>query len=306
MRRLLLANLLAAAAVVLGAPPETAAFRRVAAWIAASESGLCPASVKVEGTASKVIHCLTPKDDLLLFVVTDLTGDLTLINEARDALASELGKLPPNTWSAALSAQDGLHVLADPSGDPAATISAIRNARTTGAAGLLEAMEPAARLASSILAKSKIRIAILHITDSNIYDYREDYTNPVINYSDSRDLSRRFPDALIRERTAKLSSALAGYDAPVFVVHLAYLRDRLNEAYQLGLRQATEATGGSAVFCRSQAEIPAAISAAIAKILAHHAVDFSVTKDLPRQFTIELTAPGLSPEYRSRLAASPK
>ncbi len=167
-------------------------------------------------------------------------------------------------------------------------------------------MEPASKLASSILAKSPVRIAILHITDSNIYEYREDYTNPVINYSDSRDLSRRFPDALIRERTSKLASALAGFDAPVFVVHLAYLRDRLNEAYQIGLRQAAEATGGSAVFCRSQAEISSSIGAALARILAHHALDFSIPKDLPRQFAIELAAPGLSPEYRSRFALGPK
>lgn len=304
MCRLLITAILAAAAQ--GAPPESTPFRRTAAWIAASESGLCSASVKVEGTASKPLNCLTPQDGLLLFVVTDLTGDLTLINEARDALAAELGKLPPNAWTAALSAQDGLHVLADPSGDSAATINAIRNARTTGAAGLIEAMEPASKLATSVLAKSKVRIAILFVTDSNIYDYREDYTNPVINYSDSRDLSRRFPDALIRERTAKLASALAGYDAPVFVVHLAYLRDRLNEAYQLGLNQATEATGGSAVFCRSQADISPAISSAIARILAHHAVDFALPEALPRQFTIELDAPGLSPEYRSRFASRPQ
>lgn len=304
MRPILIAAILSAA--LHAAPPENVSFRRAAAWIAASESGLCSASIKVEGKPSKLVQCLTPQDGLLLFVVADLTGDLTLINEARDALAVELGKLPPTIWTAALSAQDGLHVLSDPSGDPAATVTAIRNARTTGAAGLLEAMEPASRLATSVLAKSKVRIAVLHITDSNIYDYREDYTNPVINYSDSRDLSRRFPDALIRERTAKLANSLAGYDAPVFVVHLAYLRDRLNEAYQLGLRQATEATGGSAVFCRSQAEIPSAISGAVARILAHHAIDFAIPKDLPRQFTIELAAPGLSPEYRSRFSGRQK
>lgn len=293
-------------ATLHGAPPEAMASRRTAAWVAASETGLCAASVKVEGKPSKVLRCLTPQDGLMLLVVADLTGDLTLINESRDALAAELGRLPTSVWTAALSAQDGLHVLSDPSGDPAATINALRNARTTGAAGLIEAMEPASRLASSILAKSNVRIAVLHITDSNIYEYREDYTNPVINSSDSRDLSRRFPDALIRERTAKLASALAGYDTPVFVVHLAYLRDRLNEAYQLGLRQATEATGGTAVFCRSQAEIPSAIGGALAKILAHHAIDFSVPEDLPRQFTIELAAPGLSPEYRSRFSARQK
>ncbi|MBA3974362.1 MAG: hypothetical protein C0504_09120 [Candidatus Solibacter sp.] len=304
MPRLLIAAILATA--LHAAPPEISGFRRISAWIAASESGLCSASVKVEGKPSEVLQCLSPRDGLLLFTVTDLTGDLTLINEARDALAAELGKLPANTWTAALSAQDGLHVLSDPSGDSAAAIAAIRGARTTGAAGLLDAMEPASRLATSVLAKSKVRIAVLHITDSNIYDYREDYTNPVINYSDSRDLSRRFPDALIRERTAKLASSLAGYDAPVFVVHLAYLRDRLNEAYQLGLRQATEATGGSAVFCRSQAEIPSAIGGAMARILAHYAIDFSLPKDLPRQFTIELASPGLSPEYRSRFSSRQK
>lgn len=305
MRRVLLIVALLAGHLQ-AAPPEAPAARRTTAWIAASETGLCQSMVKVEGKSSKLVRCLSPQDGLMLFIVVDLTGDLTLINQARDALASEFAKLPPSVWTAALSAQDGLHVLADPSGDSAATLAALRNARTTGAAGLLEAMEPASRLAASILAKSPVRIAILHITDSNIYEYREDYTNPVINYSDSRDLSRRFPDALIRERTSKLASSLAGYDAPVFVVHLAYLRDRLNEAYQIGLRQAAEATGGSAAFCRSQADIPSSIGAALARILSHHALDFSIPKGLPRQFTIELTAPGLTPEYRSRFALGPK
>ncbi len=305
MRRISLLAILAAAALS-AAPPERASERRTAAWIAASQSGLCQSAIKVEGKPSKIIRCLSPEDGLMLFIVADLRGDLTLITEARDALAAELAKLPPNVWTAALSAQDGLHVLADPSEDSAATIAAIRNARTTGAAGLLDAMEPASRLASAILARSPVRIAILHITDSNIHEYREDYTNPVINYSDSRDLSRRFPDALIREKTSKLAASLAAYDAPVFIVHLNYLRDRLNEAYQIGLRQAAEATGGTAVFCRSQAEISSSIGAALARILAHHALDFSVPKDLPRQFTIELAAPGLSPEYRSRFALGSK
>jgi len=294
------------AAALAAAPPESPAVRRTTGWIAAGQTGFCQSAVKVEGQPASVVRCLTPSDGLMLFVVVDLTGDLTLINEARDALAAQFAELPPNVWTAALSAQDGLHVLSDPGPDAAATVSAVRNARTTGAAGLLEAMEPASRLGSAVIARSAVRIAILHISDSNIYGYREDYTNPVINYSDSRDLSRRFPDALIRERTAKLASSLAGFDAPVFVVHLAYLRDRLNEAYQLGLRQAAEATGGSAIFCRSQAEISTSISATLARILSHHALDFSVPNDLPRQFTIEIAAPGLSPEYRSRFALRPK
>lgn len=294
------------AAVLAAAPPETGPVRRTTAWIGASESGLCQAVIKAEGKPSSIVRCLKPSDSLMLLVVVDLTGDLNLINEARNALETQLAELPGQIWTAALSAQDGLHVLSDPGPDPSAAINAIRNARTTGAAGLLEAMEPASKLASAILAKSPVRIAILHISDSNIYGYREDYTNPVINYSDSRDLSRRFPDALIRERTAKLAANLAGYDAPVYMVHLAYLRDRLNEAYQLGLRQAVEATGGTAYFCRSQAEITSSISAALARIRSHYAIDFLLPKDLPRQFTIELDAPGLNPEFRSRFSLGQK
>jgi hypothetical protein len=44
----------------------------------------------------------------------------------------------------------------------------------------------------------------------------------------------------------------------------------------------------------------------MARILSHHALDFALPKDLPRQFTIELAAPGLTPEYRSRFSLRPK
>ena len=40
--------------------------------------------------------------------------------------------------------------------------------------------------------KSPVRVSVLYITDRNIYNYREDYTNPVINGSDPHDLSRVF------------------------------------------------------------------------------------------------------------------
>ena len=51
--------------------------------------------------------------------------------------------------------------------------------------------------------KTYVRSAVLYITDSNIYNYREDYTNPVINYSDRGDLSRRFPEGLVREQVLR-------------------------------------------------------------------------------------------------------
>jgi hypothetical protein len=56
----------------------------------------------------------------------------------------------------------------------------------------------------------------------------------VINWSDSRDLSRRFRRARAgpdRGLDAKLSMR----QTPLFIVHLEYRPDRLNEAYQNGL-----------------------------------------------------------------------
>ena len=48
---------------------------------------------------------------------------------------------------------------------------------------------------------------------------------------------------------------LATRQAPLFVVHLRYRGDRLGEAYQNGLKQLAEVTGGTAIFCRSSEEI---------------------------------------------------
>jgi hypothetical protein len=260
----------------------------------------------VDGRPAQPLRLDRPSDDLLLFVVLDLTGDLTLIGEARDALEKQLRQLLPNALAAVLSAQDGLRVLLDPTSDRERSIEAIHTARTTGAAGLLESLEPASRLAARVLARAPVRLAVLYVTDSNVYNYREDYTNPVINYSDSGDLSRRFPDALIRDRTVKLAAAMLATDVPIFIVHLAYLRDRLNEAYQTGLQQIAEATGGAASFCRSPGDIAGEIASAFRRITTHYALDFAVPPGAPQQFTIQLEAPPSGFNLRTRFAAGPK
>jgi hypothetical protein len=308
MRRLIQSALIALA-LTAGAMAETAPvrLRRVSAWPSSSAPlSLSELQVKIDGKATRALRAHGPKDDLLLLIVLDLTEDLSLIDPARTALAQELGRLPSNAWVGVLQAQDGLHVLSDPSPDVQKSIQAIQTASTTGSAGLLGALEPAAQLSDGIMEKSPVRIAVLFVTDSNIHNYREDYTNPVINSSDTRDLSRKFPDALIREKTTRLSSALAAYDSPIFVVHLAYMRDQLNTAYQTGLQQMAQSTGGSAIFCRSPADIPVEISAAIARITTHWAVDFEVPKDTPRRFTVEMAGKDLQLDYRSRFANRPK
>jgi len=303
LRRQLLGLLAAAAALPAADKPSSpaAALRcRVTAWL--GDPPLDPATLKatVEGRAAKIVGIRDPDSALLLLIVLDLTGDLALISPARDALKSELQALPANVWVALLRAQDGLRVLADPGPGRAAALAQLDALETTGRAGLLEAVEPAAALAERILRRSPVRTAVLFLTDSSIYNYREDYTNPVINPSDSRDLSRRFPDALIREKAAKLAATLNAFDVPVFIQHLAFLRDRLNEAYQTGLQELAEATGGSAAFSRAPGDIPGDVGQMLKKIASLWAVDLELPAGTPRTYSVQLTAAGREIQYRTR------
>jgi hypothetical protein len=281
-----------------GAAPSPAPVRRITAWTSAGD----PANlkVKVENHAARVLRVKQPSDDLLILIVLDLTGDLTLVDPARQAALAEIEKLPSSAWVGVLRSQDSLRVLCDPTPDRAAVSEAIRNAQVSGRAGLLETIEPAAALATSLLRKTPVRTALFYITDSNVYNYREDYTNPVINMSDSSDLSRRFPEALIREKAAKLSASLAATDAPVFITHLAFLRDRLNEAYQTGLQQMADATGGQALFCRAVADIPGTITQSFEKVRSLWAIDLEVPGGTPRNFTVHVSAEGGELQYRTR------
>ena len=102
-----------------------------------------------------------------------------------------------------------------------------------GKPGLFETVSPALALADSIMRKSPVRVSVLYITDSNIYNYREDYTNPVINGSDPHDLSRVFPDALIQDKISKLVGEVSSLEAPLFVVHINYRGDTLNDPIRM-------------------------------------------------------------------------
>jgi len=285
------------AAVAGAAAPAGPGFRRVTAWC--ENGGLASSEVKVEGKPSKVVRCKGPQDDLLLLLVLDVTGDLTLVDPARQAAVAEIEKLPQGAWVGLLRSQDGLRVMVDPTPERATVTEAILAAPVSGRAGLLETIEPAAGLATKLLRKTGVRTAVLYLTDSNITNYREDYTNPVINMSDSRDLSRRFPEALINEKTSKVGAVLGETDAPVFVVHLAFLRDRLNEAYQTGLQQMAEATGGQAEFCRTQSDITTTIGVVFGKIQSAWALDVEIPAGTPRNFTVHLNAIGEA-QYRTR------
>lgn len=242
----------------------------------------------LDGNPARVLRVRGPKDDLILLVVLDLTGDLTLIDSARVALTERLAALPKNNWVAVLKSQDVLQVVHDPSPDREKAAAAIREYAATGKAGLLTTIESAAALGDSLLARTNVRVAVLYVTDSNIYNYREDFTNPVINSSDSRDLSRRFPDQLIREKIQKLSDGLAASETPLFFVHLNYFSDPINEAYQRGLLQLAEESGGIGAFCRSRGEIPEAVEKVVAAAATHWSVAVELRGAKARTANVDL------------------
>jgi hypothetical protein len=302
--RLLLAGALLLRLAAAAPPKPAAAVLKVAAW--SDAGGDPPLTIKdlhatVAGAASRVIDVKGPADSLMLVAVLDLAGDLSLAEPAKEALATEIGKLPARADVAVMRAQDGPKVLADPGPDRTPAMAAVRDLPVSGKAGLLDTVETVTKVADSILAKNAIRVAVLYVTDSDVENYREDFTNPVINSSDTHDLSRRFPEALIQDKISKVAGVMAERRAPLFVVHLRYRSDRLGEAYQNGLKQLAEVTGGSAIFCRSSEEIADAIHRAVALIASSYSVAVTLPDGLPKIVPVQLDAGGkCTLTYRTR------
>ncbi len=270
---------------------------RVPMW---SADGALPPSLTatIDGEPTEVLSVQAPADDLMLLVVLDLTDDLALVEQARTALIQRFENLASNHLVGVLSAQNGLRVLVEPTSDRAKIAAAIRSQQVGGRAGLLETVEDAARIGTSIIAKSGVRLAILFVTDSDINNYREAFDNPTVNRSDNGDVSRRM-DSLVRERMSRLSQSLGKAQAPVFITHLSYRSDQLNVAYQTGLIGLTAATGGNAMIARSNAEIPAYVNSTLDHILGHYSVKLALHKPESKKADVALLSGGGALDYRS-------
>ena len=239
----------------------------IPAWIDHGECAKSPTfDPTLNGKPVKISEKLAPDSDQIILVVFDLTGDISRIDNAEQAVISNIANLPKNVWVGVLRAQDGLHVLVDPTPDRQKVDSVITALSSSGTPGLLETVRASLTLADAMIRKSPVRVSVLYITDGSIYSYREDYTDPVINPSDKHDLSRRFRDVLINEKISKLDRHLRSLEAPLFVVHLHYRHDSLDIAYQNGLDTLAKNTGGMTVICRSIPEISQAISETFARI----------------------------------------
>jgi len=288
------------------AQPDTL---RIPFWIQADVSAggqtLSPEEIKVQlgVETGQVRQVLGPEDGTLILLIADLSGSLTSAQLAKTALKKNIGELPAHTRVALLRAQDGLRVLVDPGPERGPLLEALDSLQVSGRAGLLETIQPAVRLGDAILAKAAVRVSVLYVTDSEVGNYREDFTNPTINSSDSGDLSRRFRDGLIRDRIARLDASLAATQTPVFIVHLNYRTDPLNQAYQTGLMTLASTTGGNAWFCRSQPEIGAAIGEAFSAIASQYSLVVEPPSEpLPKSLEVSLESPGRTLAWRSRFS----
>jgi len=263
----------------------------IPAWI---DNGQCTKSPTFDPTLNgkpvKVTEKLNPNSDQIILIVFDLTGDISRIDDAEQAVISNIAKLPPNVWVGVLRAQDGLHVLVDPTPDRQKVEDVITSLSSSGTPGLLETVHASLTLADAMIRKSPVRVSVLYITDGSIYSYREDYTDPVINPSDTHDLSRRFRDVLINEKISKLGRHLRSLEAPLFVVHLQYRHDGLDVAYQNGLDTLAKNTGGMTMICRSIPEIPQAISETFARITSVWNLILSVPPREHRDLQVGLKA----------------
>ena len=231
-----------------------------------------------------------PKSGTVLLIVFDTVADLTRVDEARRVLQDALKSLNEQYWIGLLKAQDGLSVLQEPTADHNILNEKIQSIQVNGKAGLLDTLEPVSQLATAILQKAAVRLSVLYITDSGIANYRADYLNPVINSSDSGDLSRRFSDRAIQERLSRLSESLSAFTVPISVLHLEYRGDTLNLAYQSGLERIAAESGGAAVLCRTTDEIRPALTALLNRIRSGYVVTVDAPNSKRQSLKVRIAA----------------
>ena len=217
-------------------------------------------------------------------------------------LSSRSSGCPANSSVGLLRAQDGLRVVVDPTADHEPVVTgAIESLPVSGRAALLDTVESVAELGDSILSRAAVRLAVLFVTDSDVSNYRDDLTNPVINRSDMRDMSRRFPGCSgagedIQGRSCTGYPPDARFYPPLEVPERGLERG-VPDRSDAGL---AEASGGASFFCRSQREIPDAVQRALRTIASHYSVELLLPERTPSSFAVSLESPGQSLNFRSR------
>ena len=226
----------------------------------------------IEEKETPVKSFQTPKSSTILLVVFDTVADLERVDRARAALTEAIPSLGQNYWIGLLKSQDGLSVLQEPTADRALVKEKIQTIPVSGKAGLLDTLEQVSALAAGMMQKANVRVTVLYVTDSAIGNYRADYLNPVVNSSDSGDLSRRFSDRAVQEQMSRQAAALGKFTAPIFILHLSYRTDSMNLAYQSGLEKIAATTGGLTLFSRTSDDIASLLNTLLTRIQSSYVI----------------------------------
>lgn len=230
-----------------------------------------------------------PKSPMMLFVALDAVGDVANITEARDAVIHEIHELGSQYWVGLISANEQVTVIQEPTPSRDLFSEKIEQLSQIGKAGLLDTLLPVADLATSVLLKSDVRVAVIFITDSDIGNYKTDYLNAPVNASDSLDLSRRFAGRALQEKITRMSKAISKFQVPILVVHIAPGQDPLNRAYQNGLKQLAEIGGGKCLLSKSVGDIASTIHEAFEWAQSFYLLGFRITAAKGRYADIEIT-----------------
>ncbi|MEW5975857.1 MAG: hypothetical protein AB1898_08640 [Acidobacteriota bacterium] len=277
-------------------PSPTTAILKFPVWVLASLSDFqtqlaeSEFSVQADDSKLKVLRILSPDSPTFLFVALDMVGDIANMNQARRALQDQVKSLGSQYWVSLISAQEQINVLQDPTPDHDLLVKELESFSQIGKAGLLESVERVAALANGVLSESDVRVAVIFVTDSDIGNYRTDYLNPTVNYSDARDLSRRFAGRALQEKISRMTAALARYQAPIFIVHIDPGRDPLNQAYLNGLKQFAEISGGQLFLSRTPGEIPVNMQEAFRWVQNAYVVDVEVPQGKEGSLKLKVTA----------------
>lgn len=282
----MLVRRLLALAALLASHGSSEVFK-TAAW---HEGPAQEMAVSLGGEVAAVRSVQTAEDHLILLLVMDTVKFPDRVDAVRDALVAKLTSLGPRYFAGVMSAQDGLRVVQDPVRGRARLLEKLQSLDVRGVPGLMDVVEQVSEIADQTLASAEVRVAVLFITDGEIEDYRGDYTIPVVNPSDSRDLSRRFRGQLILERIRSIVDRLEGAQAPLFFLHLAMQYDSLNEVYQNGISEFSQTTGGRAAFVRGVQEIPAVVEQLLDEIAAHSVVTIDATCEGIQKLEIQSSA----------------
>lgn len=246
----------------------------------------------------------TPDTSLIVLIVMDTVRFPDRTDAAREAILTKLaGFERKKSFVGILTAQDGLTVRQDPTRNRRRLRERLAGIEVRGVPGLLDVVEQASRIADRTLAAAPVRVATLFITDSGVEDYRGDYTIPVVNPSDRRDLSRRFRDQLIQARVRAIVDTLETAQAPLFFLHLARQRDSLNEVYQNGIAEFAARTGGQALFAQGLQEIPDLVGRLLDSIATHSVLHLETDCEGLRK--LQVRAPGTITKHRDRVGCPP-